>query len=221
MQTLSLGYLLAISAAGATLLGLFVISWRQLSQRSIAILLLLVAGAMITVSLAQILPASFRDGESWKIIFVCFLAGVVTVLLLASIDVGSPSLRSLWLVVIALALHNFPEGMTTIGATLIDTNTGVTTAIIVALHNFPEGMAIATLARVAGLGRLIAASLVLLATLSEILGASVIFFIGQEINQESTAVLLAFVAGIMVTISVKELIPYSLRILNERSLEKR
>ena len=215
MQTLSLGYLLAISAAGATLLGLLVIFWREWSQRSIAILLLLVAGAMITVSLAQILPASFRDGEDWKIILACFVAGVVAVLLLASIDVGSPSLRSLWLVVTALALHNFPEGMTTIGATLIDADTGVTTAIIVALHNFPEGIAIATLARVAGLGRLVAVALVLLATLSEILGASVIYFIGQEVNQESTAIILALVAGIMVTISIKELLPYSLRILNK------
>ncbi len=215
MQTLSLGYLLAISAAGATLLGLLVIFWREVSQRAIAILLLLVAGAMITVSLAQILPASFRNGSNWKIILLCFLAGVVAVLLLASIDVGSPSLRSLWLVVIALALHNFPEGMTTIGATLIDTDTGVTTATIVALHNFPEGIAIATLARVAGLGRLTATALVILATLSEIIGASVIFFIGQEFTQKSTAVILAIVAGIMVTISIKELIPYSLRILNK------
>ena len=215
METLSLGYLLAITAAGATLLGLSVIFLRQLSQRFIAILLLLVAGAMITVSLAQILPTSLRDGESWKIIIACFLAGVVAVLFLASIDVGSPSLRSLGLVVIALALHNFPEGMTTIGATLIDTDTGVTTAIIVALHNLPEGMAIATLARVAGLVRVATIALVLLATLAEILGASVIFFIGQEMSQETTSLILALVAGIMITISIKELIPYSLRILND------
>lgn len=215
MQTLSLGYLLAIFAAGATLLALPVIFWRELSQRIIAILLLLVAGAMMTVSLAQILPASFRDGGDWKIILTSFLVGVMVVLLLARMDIASPSLRSLWLVVIALVLHNFPEGMTTIGATLIDADTGVATAVIVALHNFPEGMAIATLAMVAGLSRLVASALVSLATLSEILGASVIFFIGQEISQESTAVILALVAGIMVTISLKELVPYSLRILNE------
>ena len=50
------------------------------------------------------------------------------------------------LTAIAIAIHNFPEGMATFVATLADPSVGV--AIAIAIHNFPEGMAtfVATLA---------------------------------------------------------------------------
>lgn len=211
---LTTGYFLALIAATATILGAVLISLpRKLSERFVAITLLLVAGAMITVSITQILPASLREGSNRAVVIGCFVAGIATVFLLASINIGDPSLRSMWLISIALTLHNFPEGMTTIGATLIDAKTGITTATIVALHNIPEGIAIATLARVAGLRNILAFGLVLLATLSEISGASLIYFIGQAISENSAAMILAVVAGIMVTISLKELVPYSVRVL--------
>lgn len=211
---LTTGYFLALIAATATILGAVLISLpRKLSERFVAVTLLLVAGAMITVSITQILPASLREGSNQALIIGCFVAGIAAVFLLASINIGEPSLRSMWLISIALTLHNFPEGMTTIGATLIDAKTGITTATIVALHNIPEGIAIATLARVAGLRNILAFGLVLLATLSEISGASLIYFIGQAISENSAAMILAVVAGIMVTISLKELVPYSVRVL--------
>jgi ZIP family zinc transporter len=210
MEPLLAGYLLAIAAALATLLGMFAITLKEnLSEKVLAFLLLLVAGAMITVSLGQILPTSFKNGDS-----AIGIVRVAAVLLLARMDVGADATkRSLWITVIAITLHNLPEGATTIGATLISLDTGVTTAIVLALHNVPEGIAIATMARLAGVGRVGTAVMVLVAALAEVFGASAVYLLGSGMSDSATSILLAAVAGIMVTISAKELIPYSARIL--------
>jgi ZIP family zinc transporter len=215
MEPLLAGYLLAIGAATATLLGMFAITLKEnLSEKVLAFLLLLVAGAMITVSLGQILPTSFKNSDSaLEIIFWLFVA-VAAVLLLARMDVGADATkRSLWITVIAITLHNLPEGATTIGATLIDLDTGITTAIVLALHNVPEGIAIATMARLAGVGRIGIVLMVLIAAVAEVLGATSVYLFGRGMSDGATSILLAAVAGIMVTISAKELIPYSARIL--------
>lgn len=215
MEPLLAGYFLAIAAAAATLLGMFAITFKEnLSERLLAFTLLLVAGAMIAVSLGQILPTSFKSNDSSLQVILWFAAGVLAVLLLARMEVGgSAAKRSLWITVIAITLHNLPEGATPIGATLIDLDTGITTAVVLALHNIPEGIAIATMARLAGVRRIGTALLVLIAALAEVTGASAVYFFGSEMSDATTAILLAAVAGIMVTISAKELIPYSARIL--------
>jgi zinc transporter, ZIP family len=215
MEPLLAGYILAISAAAATLLGMLAITFKEnLSERILAFTLLLVAGAMIAVSLGQILPTSFKSNDSSLQVILWFVVGVLAVLLLARMEVGgSAAARSLWITVIAITLHNLPEGATPIGATLIDLDTGRTTAVVLALHNIPEGIAIATMARLAGVRRLGTALLVLVAALAEVAGASAVYFFGSEMSDATTAILLAAVAGIMVTISAKELIPFSARIL--------
>jgi zinc transporter, ZIP family len=215
MEPLLAGYLLAIVAASATLIGIFVITYkRELSERILAFILLLVAGAMIAVSLGQILPTSFRNGDSVTEVGLMFIVGVLAVLILARMEVGADATtRSLWVTVMAITLHNLPEGATPIGATLIDLDTGITTAIVLAIHNIPEGIAIATMARLAGVGKIATLSLVTIAALAEVVGASAVYFFGSEMSDATTSLILAAVAGIMVTISAKELIPYSARIL--------
>ena len=215
MEPLLAGYLLAIGAASATLIGMFVVTFKKdFGERILAFLLLLVAGAMIAVSLGQILPTSFRSNDSFISVLLMFIVGVLAVLLLARMEVGADAAtRSLWITVIAITLHNLPEGATPIGATLIDIDTGITTAIVLALHNIPEGIAIATMARLAGVGRFLTLLLVLMAAIAEVMGASGVYFFGSEMSDATTSLILSMVAGIMVTISAKELIPYSSRIL--------
>lgn len=215
MDPLLLGYLLAITAACATLIGLLVAAFRgDLSERVLAISLLLVAGAMLTVSLGQILPASFSNADSNWQVFMIFSLGVLLVLTLARVNLSADArVRTLTITVIALALHNLPEGATTIGATLVDSDTGITTAIVIALHNIPEGVAIAMMAKFARLKPLAISLLVIVSAAAEILGASIVFSMGGLIDSSSTSLLLALVAGIMTAISLKELIPHSTKIL--------
>jgi len=44
---------------------------------------------------------------------------------------------------LAIAIHNFPEGLATFIAALSDMNLGISTAVAIAIHNIPEGIAVA------------------------------------------------------------------------------
>ena len=82
------------------------------------------------------------------------------------------------------------------------------------LPNIPEGIAITASALLAGFSRLKSLLLTLTATLAEMLGATAIYLSGSLfLDLKSTGALLSFVAGIMLAICVKELLPFSFKTL--------
>ncbi len=190
------------------------------SERFIAITLLLVAGAMLTVSALQLIPSALDSGLKVMQVLLATCLGFALVVTLSSVKfdkdaskVKNPAL----LITIALSLHNLPEGAAPIGATLVDIQTGLTTSLVLALHNIPEGIAISVTALLAGYSRKIALLLTLAATLAEALGALVVYMSGSLLlDDRSIGLLLSSVAGIMIAICAKELIPYSLKTLGSR-----
>ena len=218
ISTLELGLILALLSAGATLLGWILIALKKNpSERFIAITLLLVAGAMLTVSALQLIPSALDSGLNIMQVLLTTSLGFALVVALSSVKfdkdaskVKNPAL----LITIALSLHNLPEGAAPIGATLVDIQTGLTTSLVLALHNIPEGLAISATALLAGYGRKMALLLTLAATLAEALGAFAVYMSGSLLlDDRSIGLLLSSVAGIMIAICAKELIPYSVRVL--------
>ena len=212
---------MALLSAGATLLGWILIALKKNpSDRFIAITLLLVAGAMLTVSALQLIPSALDSGLKIMQVLLTTGIGFTVVVLLSSVKfdkdaskVKNPAL----LITIALSLHNLPEGAAPIGATLVDIQTGLTTSLVLALHNIPEGIAISATALLAGYSRKMALLLTLAATLAEALGAFTVYMSGSLLlDDRSVGLLLSLVAGIMIAICAKELIPYSLKTLNSR-----
>jgi zinc transporter, ZIP family len=118
---------------------------------------------------------------------------------------------------LAIAIHNFPEGLATFLAALQDPNLGLAIAVAVALHNIPEGISVSVPIFYATGNRKKAFAYSLLSGLSEPVGAGVAyiglrFFLGGEsgaIPSQVMGVLFAGVAGIMVYISLDELLPTS------------
>jgi len=118
---------------------------------------------------------------------------------------------------LAIAIHNFPEGLATFLAALQDPNLGLAIAVAVALHNIPEGISVSVPIFYATGDRKKAFTYSLLSGLSEPVGAGVAylglrFFVGGEsgaIPSQVMGVLFAGVAGIMVYISLDELLPTS------------
>lgn len=109
---------------------------------------------------------------------------------------------------LALAIHNFPEGLATFMAALGDPVRGVSIAIAIALHNIPEGIAVAVPVFYATGSRKKAFKLSLLSGLAEPLGAMIGFLILYRfLNDAVFGIVFAFVAGIMVYISLDELLP--------------
>lgn len=109
---------------------------------------------------------------------------------------------------LAIGIHNFPEGLATFTAALTDPSLGIAIAVAVAIHNIPEGIAVSVPIYYATGSRIKAFKLSFLSGLSEPVGALVGYLILMPFFSPVVfGVLFAGVAGIMVFISLDELLP--------------
>lgn len=112
------------------------------------------------------------------------------------------------LTALAIAVHNFPEGIATFIAALKDPNLGIPITVAIAIHNIPEGIAVSVPIYCATGDRKKAFVYSLLSGLSEPLGALLGYlFLLPIMNDEVFGIMFALVAGIMVFISLDELLP--------------
>jgi ZIP family zinc transporter len=112
------------------------------------------------------------------------------------------------LTALAIGIHNFPEGIATFMSAINDPALGVTIAIAIALHNIPEGISVAVPIYYATGSRKRAFWYSLLSGLAEPIGAfSAYLVLRPFLNEGVMGVVLAAVAGIMVFISLDQLIP--------------
>ncbi|MCH7556796.1 MAG: zinc transporter ZupT [Planctomycetes bacterium] len=109
---------------------------------------------------------------------------------------------------VAVAIHNFPEGLATFVSALKDTKLGIAIAIAIAIHNIPEGVAISIPIFYATGNRKKAFVYSFLSGLAEPIGALIGYVIlFRFLNDLVFGVVFASVAGIMVFISLDELLP--------------
>lgn len=184
------------------------------------------AGVMIYVSFMEILPQAQISltgvvgykAAGWAAIGA-FFCGIVIASLIDTclpdhhLDNNSLSkenkLKHLGIfTALALALHNFPEGLATFMAAMESPALGISIAIAVAVHNIPEGIAVALPVYHATGSRKRAFWYSTLSGMAEPLGAIVGFiFLRALLHEAAFGVLFALIAGIMVYISLDELLP--------------
>jgi ZIP family zinc transporter len=118
---------------------------------------------------------------------------------------------------LAIAIHNFPEGLATFLSALQDPALGIAIAIAVALHNIPEGISVSVPIFYATGDRRKAFTYSVLSGLAEPVGAGIAYLVllivvggdADAIPSQVMGVLFGGVAGIMVYISLDELLPTS------------
>lgn len=109
---------------------------------------------------------------------------------------------------VAIAVHNFPEGIATFIAALKDPQLGIAITIAIAIHNIPEGIAVSVPIYCATGSRRKAFLYSMLSGLSEPVGALLGYlFLMPIMNDQVFGIMFALVAGIMVFISLDELLP--------------
>lgn len=184
------------------------------------------AGVMIYISFMELLPQAtqalqgfygIRQGE-WAGVGLFF----VGVLVAWGIDWALPShhvemhtldpadkLKRLGLfTAVALAVHNFPEGLATFMASLKSAALGGSVALAVAIHNIPEGVAVALPVFHATNSRSKAFFYSALSGLAEPVGALAGFVVLRHfLNEAVFGILFAVIAGIMVYVALDELLP--------------
>lgn len=183
------------------------------------------AGVMIYVSFMELLPSAI-EGIGEPLGLIAFFIGIM---LIGVIDMVIPEaenphhfkelsdeevpkdkilMRTGVLTALAIGIHNFPEGLATFGLALSDVKLGVIIAVAIAIHNIPEGISVSVPIYYATKNRSKAALYSFLSGTAEPVGAVVGFLVLLPFLSEGfLASLLAFVGGIMVYISVDELLP--------------
>lgn len=113
------------------------------------------------------------------------------------------------IMLLAIALHNLPEGMA-IGATGAgNTQTGILIAIIIAVHNIPEGMAISAPLASGGVKGWKTVLLTALAGAATVLGAVIGLAVGG-ISKLASGICMGLAGGAMLYVTFCEILPQSI-----------
>lgn len=121
-------------------------------------------------------------------------------------EINSSLYRVGILSMIALMMHNLPEGILTFISSMIDIDLGIKLSIAIMLHNIPEGIAIAVPIYYATKSKYKAIKATLISGLSEPIGAILAWiFLRNYINNLIISIILLFVAGLMISISINDI----------------
>ena len=212
--------------------GAIIIFTKKLSNKFLAASLGFSAGVMIFISLVEIfseaqgsMVALYGEKMGYLYTLLAFFGGMGIIALIDNLvpsgenphemntisleSAGNKNLMRLGVFsAIAIAIHNFPEGMATFVSTMENPQAGISIAIAVAIHNIPEGIAVAIPIYYATNSRGKAIGNSFLSGVAEPVGGLLGYFILAAIFKESfLGIILAAVAGIMVYISLDELLP--------------
>jgi ZIP family zinc transporter len=209
--------------------------FRRTNIRMLSLALGFSAGVMLYVSFLDILPqasgmlAEELGQAAAYYMPVAFFAGIATIVIIDRLvpeyenphefrnirpvhkldrNLCQKLMRTGYLVAIAIAIHNFPEGIATFAGALVDLKVGIAIALAIALHNIPEGIAVSMPIYCATGKKRKAFFWSFASGLAEPLGALLGYFLLiQFFGPVMLGMLFAFVAGIMVFISLDELLP--------------
>lgn len=224
--------LLISSIAGlSTVLGALVIFFKIKKQnisKFITFCLSFSLSVMICISITDLIPNStlilYSKYNLFKCIIIClisFLIGVISINLINKKIKKYNNSNNLYKVgilsMLALMLHNLPEGVATFMSAYKDVSLGISLGIAIMLHNIPEGISIAVPIYYATGSYWQAIKKTLISGLAEPLGAVLAYiFLSKFITNSLISIILIFVAGIMITLSINELLPEALKYKKDR-----
>lgn len=172
---------------------------------------------MISISLFDLIPTSFftilfNYKITTSLLFICisFILGVFVIIFINKlINADNNSLYKLGIMsMITLMLHNLPEGIATFISSIADTSLGIKLSISIMLHNIPEGISIAVPIYYSTKSKSKALLYTFLSGFAEPLGALLAYiFLKNYITKITISIILLFVAGLMITLSIHELFP--------------
>ncbi len=213
LAPLGLAVLAGLSTGIGSLLGVKV----TLGKRGLSFVLGFSAGVMMAVSFLELLFSSIQALGFGKANLL-FFSGMAIMLLLDKVvpheylkEVSLEKRRVMeagMMTSAGITLHNFPEGLAVVAGGMASLELGVLLAVAIALHNIPEGLAISAPIFYATKSRKKALKYSFLSGGAEIAGALAGWVaLSSVVNGNVLDMMLAMVGGIMVFISLDELLP--------------
>lgn len=210
--------LISLLSGLSTVIGFFIIFLKKEDKNNIiGKSLSFASGIMVSVSFIDLIPESFNYilkyfnvFYSILIVFLFFLLGfILSIILDNKINYKDDELYKTGIIsMIALILHNVPEGIVTCITYNNNKTLGITLAVAIGLHNIPEGISIAVPIYYSSKNKIKAFVYTTISGLSEFFGALFAFIFLRHINNELIlCVLFDLIAGIMSGVVINELVP--------------
>lgn len=217
MNNFFLSFLITFIAGSSTLLGSLIVFINKDENKVIYKCLMISSSIMIWTSLNDLLPSSYNYISniysvlpSILLIVIYMFFGFVITRVFSSKKRNDDSLYKLGIIsMIAIILHNIPEGIITFVSSSKDLSLGVSLSIAILLHNIPEGIGVAVPIYYSTRSKKKAFLYTALAGFSETIGAIISYIFIDSINDYLFAVILSFTAGIMIYLSIFEFIKES------------
>lgn len=222
MNSISMAFLLTTLAGFSTILGVIPILFKIKNKDNIIVSSLSFAsGVMLCVSITDLIPESIIMLNNYfngiSVILLSFAFIILGIIISSLIDKYLPTkvndnLYKVGIIsMLAIILHNIPEGIATFISTTKDTSLGISLATSIALHNIPEGISISIPIYYSTKSKFKALFYTFLSALSEPLGAIITYlFLLPYVNNILLGLLFSFIAGIMIQISLTELLKESI-----------
>lgn len=221
MNNIQTPILLTFLAGIFTVLGSFVVFiFKEFKKSYLSFFLGVSAGTMLYLSFIELLPYAIQS-VGFQSANIAFFVGILCIglidLIIPHHYINYCSKRGIkcnklmisgFMVAIGLVIHNFPEGIAVFMSSIGNARLGLLIAFATALHNIPEGMAIATPIYFATKSKFKAFGYSFLAGIAEPIGAIIAYLLLQPyLSPALMSYIFAFVAGVMVYISLDELLP--------------
>lgn len=210
---------------------------KRTNEKLLSVSLGLSAGVMIYISFVELFAEARRSlsehlgaGPGYWLTIISFFGGIAIIALIDKLvpSFGNPheihsteemdtkdnpeKSKKLYkmgvFTALAIAIHNFPEGIATFASAIKDVRLGIPIAIAIAIHNIPEGIAVSVPVYYATGNRKKAFFLSFLSGVAEPVGALIAYlFFMNAFDGVMMGVTFAAIAGIMVFVSLDELLP--------------
>ena len=228
MNSIHLSFIITTLAGLSTLLGFICILFNiKDSKQFISRCLIFSSSVMFTISLFDLIPSSYEylikiydNIPSLLIMATYALFGAIMAYLINRLIKEDNNLYKIGITsMIAIIIHNIPEGIITFMATNNNTKLGLVLGITIALHNIPEGIAIFIPIYYSTHNKKKAFAYTLISAISEPLGALIAYlFINRINNNYIFSIMLLVTAGIMIYLSVFELFKEGIKSLSIKDI---
>lgn len=220
MNNFFISFLITIISGLSTMIGTIIIFLNLKNKNKIiGSSLIFSASIMLFISIFDLIPSSFSYINkvyefipSTLLVLIYVIFGGLFINFISRNNIDNNKLYKLGIIsMLALIIHNIPEGIITFISSSKDLSMGIPLAISIALHNIPEGIAISVPIYFSKNQKMKALFYTLIAALSEPLGALFAYLFLRNINDYLFAIIFALTSGIMLYIAIFELIKESLK----------
>lgn len=218
--------LIATIAGLSTMIGSLVIIFKikpEKYNKFICFCLAFSLAIMISISILDLIPESFFKciytygfSKSLILLVIAFIISYIIITFISGLMDKEGIKEDLYklgiLNMVVLILHNLPEGVATFLSSYQDISLGLKLGFAIMLHNIPEGISIAVPIYYATGSKRKAFKATFISGIAEPMGAILAFiFLRNYVSELMISIVLIVVAGLMITLSIQELLPKALK----------